>query len=135
MNWIYNLKNYTPWNEQEEKDKALMLSCISKFDDVLLRENEIVHMTSSAFIVNRKREKVLFIHHNIYNSWAWTGGHADGDEDFLRVAMKEAEEETGVRNVQAVVNDIFSLDILPVLSHIKKENTLHPIFISMLPTC
>ena len=42
------------------------------------------------------------IHHNIYNSWSWTGGHADGDKDLLYVAIKEAKEETGVKNIKAL---------------------------------
>ena len=60
------------------------------------------------------------IHHNIYNSWGWTGGHADGDKDLLKVAIKEAMEETGVKNVYPVTNNICSIEILPVNSHIKK---------------
>ena len=62
------------------------------------------------------------IHHNIYNSWSWTGGHADGEEDLLNVAIKEAREETGVKNIHPVTSHIFSLDVLPVLGHIKRGN-------------
>ena len=56
----------------------------------------MAHMTASSWIVNEDYTKVLMIYHNIYNSWAWTGGHADGDEDLLHVAVKEAREETGL---------------------------------------
>ena len=87
---------------------------------MLVRENEIAHMTSSGFIVNKDRTKVLMIHHNIYNSWGWTGGHADGDSDLIAVAIKEAKEETGIKNANPITNDICSIDILPVNSHIKK---------------
>jgi len=120
VNWIKSIKNYIPFNEQEEKDKELIKYCINKFDDILTRGNHIAHITSSGFVVNKARDKVLMVHHNIYNSWSWTGGHADGEEDLLAVAIKEAIEETGVKNIYPVLSKIFSLDILPVLGHIKR---------------
>jgi 8-oxo-dGTP pyrophosphatase MutT (NUDIX family) len=120
MNWIELIKKYHPINEQEQKDKELILHCVNKFDDILTRDNEIAHITSSAFAVNRAKDKVLMVHHNIYNSWSWTGGHADGEEDLLTVAIKELKEETGVTNIRPITSDIFSLDVLPVLGHIKR---------------
>lgn len=60
------------------------------------------------------------IYHNIYKSWAWTGGHADGEEDLLNVAIRELKEETGVKNVKVINNDIFSLEIICVNGHVKK---------------
>lgn len=126
MDWIKLIKEYRPCNDQEIKDKEIILRYADIFDDILTRSNEIIHMTSSAFVINKNRDKVLMVHHNIYNSWAWTGGHADGEEDLLLVAIKEAKEETGVRNVVPVVNDIVSIDILPVFGHIKKGKYVSP---------
>ena len=120
MEWIKQIEKYNPVDEQEKKDKEIILDFINKNDDVLVRDNEIAHITSSGFIVNKLRTKVLMIHHNIYNSWGWTGGHADGDEDLLYVAIKEAKEETGVKNIKALDNKIFSLDVLPVPAHTKR---------------
>lgn len=126
MNWIDSLKTYIPCNEQEKKDKEVILNCIDKFDDVLTRNNEIAHITSSGFVVNKTRDKVLMVHHNIYNSWAWTGGHADGEDDLLGVALREVNEETGVQNITPVSTDIFSLDILTVLGHVKRGKYVSP---------
>ena len=120
MNWIEDIKNYKPYNEQEAKDKDLILKCINLHDDILTRENTIAHITSSGYIVNKSRTKVLKIYHNIYKSWAWTGGHADGDSDLLHVAIKEAKEETGLKNVTPVMTNILGLDVLNVNGHIKK---------------
>jgi 8-oxo-dGTP pyrophosphatase MutT (NUDIX family) len=120
MNWVTSLKDYIPYNEQEKKDKQLIENCINTFDDVLTRNNIIAHITSSGFVVNKTKDKVLMVHHNIYNSWSWTGGHADGEEDLLLVAIKEASEETGVKNINPISSQIFSLDILPVIGHFKK---------------
>lgn len=126
MNWIDSIKEYTPCNEQEEKDKEIILDCAELFDDILTRKNEIAHITSSAFIVNRTRDRVLMVHHNIYNSWSWTGGHADGEEDLLGVAIREAMEETGLKSVFPISTNIFSLDILTVLGHTKRGRYVSP---------
>ncbi len=120
MNWIEAIRRYDPADEQEKKDKELILYCIGSFGDVLTRKNTIAHMTSSAFVVNKKRDKLLMVYHNIYDSWSWTGGHADGEADLLAVAVKEAKEETGVNNIAPVISEIFSLDVLPVFGHTKK---------------
>ena len=100
-------------------DKELIVKCINDYDDLLFRENPIAHITSSGYIVNKERTKVLMVHHNIYKSWAWTGGHADGDPDLIHVAVKEAMEETGVSYFKVVSNEILSLDVLTVNGHIK----------------
>ncbi|MBR4110353.1 MAG: NUDIX hydrolase [Clostridia bacterium] len=114
------LEKYIPFNEQEEKDKAVMISYLKNFDNSLTRENKYGHFTSSAWVVNKERTKVLMIYHNIYNSWAWPGGHADGEEDLLAVAIREVEEETGVKKVKVVTEDIFSLEIITVDGHVKR---------------
>lgn len=126
MEWVKSIINYKPFNEQEEKDKEIILESINIFEDVLNRSNEIAHMTSSAFVINKERDKVLMVHHNIYNSWSWTGGHMDGDNDFLKVAIKELEEETGVTDIKVIKEEIFSLDVLPVKGHIKRGKYVSP---------
>lgn len=64
-------------------------------------------MTASAWVVNRERTKVLMVYHNIYNSWSWLGGHADGETDLLSVAVREVKEEAGISNVHPVSEEIF----------------------------
>lgn len=120
MEWVKQIERYNPINEQEKKDKEIILDFIKKNANVLFRNNEIAHITSSGFIVNKSRNKTLMIHHNIYNSWGWTGGHADGNSDLIKVALKEAQEETGIKHVKPIINDICSIDILPVNAHIKR---------------
>lgn len=114
------IEKYIPYNEQEENDKEMMLNYIDTFKDVLTRENKMCHFTASNWIVNKERTKVLMAYHNIYQSWAWTGGHADGNSNLLQVALKEAREETGLINLKVLSNGIYSLEILTVDSHKKR---------------
>lgn len=115
-----SIENFIPYNEQEEVEKKIMLKYLSDFDNTLTRQNEYGHFTSSAFVLNKERTKILMIYHNIYHSWAWTGGHSDGDNDLLYVAMKEAKEETGIKNVTPIIDDIYSLEIINVNGHEKR---------------
>ncbi len=113
------IEKYIPFNEQEMRDRQIMLHIIGSCDDYLLRSNETAHFTASAWVVNHDRSKVLLIHHNIYNAWTWTGGHADGEEDLLQTALREVREETGLANIKPVNRDIFSIEIITVDGHIK----------------
>ena len=72
------------------------------------------------WVVNPQRTKVLMVYHNIYDSWSWSGGHADGEEDLAAVAMRELEEETGVQHARLVEDELFSLEVLTVDGHVKK---------------
>ena len=114
------IEKYVPYNEQEEKDKQTILKYMDSFDNVLTRDNEFGHFTSSAWVANKEKTKVLMIYHNIYKSWAWTGGHADGNPDLLATAIRELKEETCVENVKVIDNNIFSLEIVCVDGHVKK---------------
>lgn len=87
---------------------------------MLLRSNEVAHITSSGFIMNKDLTKILVIYHKIYQAWGWTGGHADGDEDLLKIAIKEAKEETGLKEFKPFKKQIMSIDILPVWGHMKR---------------
>ena len=117
---LANLRVYQPWNEQESFDRDEIIRQIEFCPDIFTRENRSAHMSASSWIVNRERTKVLMVYHNIYQSWSWTGGHADGETDLLSVALREAREETGIQHVHALSPDIFSLEILTVDGHEKR---------------
>ncbi|MDO5303406.1 MAG: NUDIX hydrolase [Clostridia bacterium] len=117
---IRKIGEYEPANEQETEDKALMLSWLEHNDDAFSRENAIAHVTVSGWVVNKDRSKVLMVYHNIYDSWSWLGGHADGETDLLSVAVKEVKEESGLAEVHPVSEDIMSLEVLTVDGHEKK---------------
>ena len=119
MNIREQIMAYVPWNEQEQKDKEELLRALS-MENVFCRENRMAHMTASAWVVNTSRDKILMVYHNIYNSWSWLGGHADGEQDLLSVALREVQEESGISRVKPLSENIFSLEILTVDGHEKR---------------
>jgi len=115
------IEEFIPRTKEEIEDKSVVLEFIEEVGDkILFRESRIAHLTASAFIVNEELTKTLMIHHNIYDSWGWTGGHVDGDRDLTKVALKEAIEETGVEEFEFLTKDMIALDVISVPKHYKK---------------
>ena len=113
------IEAFRPYNEQEDADRQQILCDMDTFPVLLTRDNATAHFTASCWIVNPDRTKVLMAYHNLYRSWAWLGGHADGEEDLLAVALREANEESGIE-AAPVSPEIFSLEILHVAPHVKR---------------
>jgi len=120
MTLLERIEKYEPVNEQERIDKKVILNFIKNHTDCFNRDNLIGHMTCSIWTVNKARTKTLMVYHNIYDSWSWIGGHADGIENLSEVAMRELQEETGVKHARLVSDEIFSIEVLPVSGHEKK---------------
>lgn len=120
MSLIDILRAYTPWNEQEARDRDVMVRFLMDNPDAFVRSNLTAHVTASGWVISRDGSKVLMAYHRIYNSWAWTGGHADGETDLLSVAVREAKEESGLQTVTPVMDTPFSLEILTVDGHEKR---------------
>ena len=120
MDIIQEIKNFVPLCPQEQRDKAGILRFLAGNPDAFERENLTAHMTASAWVLSPDRRQVVMVYHNIYNSWSWTGGHADGDRDLLAVAMREVTEETGLQRLELLHPGIFSLECLTVDGHEKR---------------
>lgn len=119
---LKELNTYKPIDEKEENDLIALINLLKDkkykgFD----RNNEDIHITSSAIVLNETKDKVLFCYHNIYNSWSWLGGHADKEIDLKRVAIKEVKEESGLENFTLLSEKICSIEILPVKEHMKNN--------------
>ncbi len=125
MDFLTAIQSYTPKNEQEEKDKMFFLRFAAENRNCLLRDNETAHFTASAWVTNPAHDKVLMVWHNIYRSWSWTGGHADGEADLAAVALREVCEETGLKSARLVSESPISLETLTVDGHIKHGEYLH----------
>lgn len=117
---LKQLAAFVPFNEQEACDRELLLGCLRREPEVLTRKNPLAHFTASAWVVNPAHTRVLMAYHNIYRSWSWLGGHADGESDLLAVALREVREESGIRSARPVSRDIFSVEALTVDGHEKR---------------
>lgn len=117
---LKQLAAFVPFNEQEARDRELLLGCLRREPEVLTRKNPLAHFTASAWVVNPAHTRVLMAYHNIYRSWSWLGGHADGESDLLAVALREVREESGIRSARSVSRDIFSVEALTVDGHEKR---------------
>lgn len=90
---------------------ATTIRFVHAYPDCAYRELLIGHLTGSAWIVNPALTRVLLTHHRKLGKWLQLGGHADGDLDLAAVAMREAEEESGRKNLKLLDPAIFDLDI------------------------
>lgn len=130
MDIFQSVKAYQPYNLEEEKEKQIVLQlCEKDKEQLLFRSSHLAHATATAMVFNEKKDKVLMIKHNIFDTWACVGGHADGQPDLFQVAKKELKEETGVFEAKPISQEILSLDILLVAGHYKRgeyvPNHLH----------
>ncbi|CAH0995378.1 hypothetical protein EMA8858_01499 [Emticicia aquatica] len=105
------LENYQTHDSNESKMKSETIIFVKNNTDCFKRELLIGHITGSAWIVDKLRQNVLLIHHRKLNQWFQPGGHCDGDSDVLKVALKEAREETGLTNIMVLNSNIFDVDI------------------------
>lgn len=96
-----DIASYHPFNEQEAADRHVMLRALKTNRFCFDRKSQ-AHFTCSAWVVNPEKTQTIMVFHNIYNSWSWIGGHADGCSDLAAVALRELREETGVEHARIV---------------------------------
>ena len=101
------------------------MAFLSANPDGFERSLQAGHVTASAWLVDDFGRRVLLTHHKKLGKWIQLGGHADGDEDLLRVAMREAQEESGLRSIAPVSPHVFDLDVHQIPARPNEPQHLH----------
>ena len=97
---LEGLERYAELHRDEEATLRRFLEFVRANERCFERSLEEGHVTGSAWVADASRTRVLLTHHRKLDIWVQLGGHADGDPDVLRVALREALEESGLRGLR-----------------------------------
>ncbi len=121
---IEMLQDYAPLDKDEMAAKEQTIAFMKKYPDCFQRSLEIGHVTASSWLLSRDGKKALLMHHAKLDIWVQLGGHCDGNPDVLAVAIKEAQEESGIQAISPVREEIFDIDVhrIPASKNVKEHN-------------
>lgn len=119
------LARYNPIDPAEQEYKKTIIAFLNQYPNAFERSLEVGHITASAWLINKDNTKALLMHHRKLNMWVQLGGHCDGDTDALAVAIKEAQEESGIMNIEPVSADIFDIDVHLIPENKKEKAHYH----------
>src|SRR3990167_8081192 len=119
------LVNYKPIDPTELTFKQRMIDFVQAYPDCFERSLALGHMTASAWLLNQDRTQALVMLHTKLDKWVQVGGHCDGDSDVLAVAIKEAQEESGIQNIVPISPEIFDIDIHLIPSNPRESAHFH----------
>lgn len=125
FNLIKLLENYFPEDSAEQSYKTIILDFLLQNPHAFERSLEIGHITASAWLVNKDNTKALLTHHRKLDMWVQLGGHCDGNTDALAVALKEAQEESGISQLQPISCNIFDIDVHFIPENKKEKAHYH----------
>jgi 8-oxo-dGTP pyrophosphatase MutT (NUDIX family) len=122
---LNKLSVHAPYNDREARMTGLLLQFVAANKNCFERSLQIGHITGSSWVVDRDRTHSLLTHHRKLNKWLQLGGHADGDPDILRVALREAREESNLEAIRPVSEEIFDIDIHVIPARPGEPEHLH----------
>jgi len=111
---LTKLREYQPYDSHERDMYETLVRFVETESECFERSLKIGHITGSAWIVDTSGTRALLTHHHKLDRWLQLGGHADGDPDILRVALREAHEESGLPNIRPLSEAIFDVDVHPI---------------------
>lgn len=118
------LENYDPTAE-EQPYKDRMIEFLEQNEHAFERTLSKGHVTASAWLISNDALQALLMHHAKLDLWVQLGGHCDGESDVLAVAIKEAQEESGIRDIAPVSVEIFDIDIHTIPARFKEPAHEH----------
>jgi 8-oxo-dGTP pyrophosphatase MutT (NUDIX family) len=122
---LADLRTYGARHPDESATTARFIRFVEEHPDCFYRSLQIGHVTGSAWVVNPAGDHALFTHHRKLGAWLQLGGHADGDPNVRRVALREVMEESGLADLHLLSDQIFDLDIHPIPARPNEPAHLH----------
>lgn len=124
------ISDYENLYEDDEANTSAIKSFLAQFSGEQLfdRKNFTGHITSSAYIINPKKDSLLLLRHKFLQRWLQPGGHVDNtDASLLQAALRESEEETGIAKTHLSLanKNIFNIDSHPIPANEKKQEPAH----------
>ena len=111
------LERYVPTDESDAQCRDRFVEFVRGNPECFERSLEVGHVTGAAWLLSADGDKALLTHHRKLDCWLQLGGHADGDADVVRVALREAREESGIQNIELLDAEVFDLDIHTIPQH------------------
>ncbi len=111
---LNKLERYLPADPVEQESLARIMAFVTSQPLCFERSLAVGHITGSAWLIDENAGAALLTHHRKLNRWLQLGGHCDGDPDVLAVALREAQEESGITNIEPVTTEIFDVDVHPI---------------------
>ena len=124
-NLLELLNNYYPTNIDEQESKEKIIAFVQQYTNCFERTLDIGHITASSWLVSQDNTKALLTHHKKLNMWIQIGGHCDGESDTLAVALKEAQEESGIEQIKPMQLSIFDLGVHLIPEYKKEKAHYH----------
>lgn len=113
--WLYEkLMQYSGWNDTEKKFRTETLKFLEEDPNCFETSNILGHITGEAWVINKEKTKILLTHHKTLDRWFQLGGHSDGDPITLNVALREAQEESGLEEINILSENLCDIDVHPI---------------------
>lgn len=119
------LQEYAPTTAEETQSKNRIISFIESHEHCFQRSLQSGHITASAWLLSKDKTQALLMHHTRLDKWLQPGGHCDGNPDVLSVAIREAQEESGMNAIVAVSTSIFDIDVHPIPANKREKEHYH----------
>jgi len=120
--FVAELENFRRKHPHRSETVDAFLRLLRDVGDPFVRGRSDGHFTGSAFVVSRDGLRVLLTHHRKLDRWLQLGGHADGDRDLAAVALREAQEESGIAELE-IEPELFDIDVHDIPA--RGEEPLH----------
>jgi 8-oxo-dGTP pyrophosphatase MutT (NUDIX family) len=107
------LDAHRPEDALETEHLRRMRALLEGADDPFARSHfQPGHFTASAFVLDARLERILFIHHAKLKRWLQPGGHIDpGDGDVVEAVRRELREETGLQDLVRLGEGLLDVDV------------------------